>query len=254
MAIIDTSHVNIAIKSYGEHETSDAHEFVQLVLPVSGEVRIVVDDSRRLLNPLSAAIVPAGTWHAQHGVGDNRSIIVDVDPSVFTGTSWDRLVDLPFTGIGAAARKLIEFMQISIEMKTATDAQLRGWLPLLFDTMAAGGPQLQSRLAVLLVQIEANPALPWTTNSMAGYARLSVSRLHALFKEELNTSPHAWLLQKRLTLACELLARTNRAIIDIALSVGFADQSAFTRSMRQHLATTPAAFRQHQQEITHKSQ
>lgn len=51
-------------------------------------------------------------------------------------------------------------------------------------------------------------------------------------------------VKKRLGLACELLARTNWAIVDIALSTGFPDQSALTRTMRQDLATTPAAYRQ----------
>jgi AraC-like DNA-binding protein len=254
VGIIDTSSVSVEIKTYDKQETSDQHGFVQLVLPVSGGVHLAVEASRKLLNPLHAAIVPAGAWHSQYGVGDNRSLILDVDLSVFVGGAWDRLIEVPFTEIGAAARKLVEFMQVSVEAGTVSPAQLQGWIPLLFDTMVLGAPQPQSRLAVLLAQIEADPALPWTTDSMARYASMSVSRLHALFQEELNTSPRAWLLQKRLGLACELLVRTNRTIIDIALSTGFADQSSLTRAMRQNLATTPAAHRQRRQETRHKSQ
>lgn len=254
MGLIDTSKVSVEIRSYDDRETSDQHGFVQLVFPVSGEVHLAVDASQRLLNPLHAAIVPAGAWHSQHGVGLNRSLILDVDRSAFVEGMWDRLIDLPFIEIGAAARKLVEFMQLSVEVGTVTQAQLQGWIPLLFDTMALGAPQAQSRLAVLLAQIEANPAVPWTTDSMARYALMSVSRLHALFQQELNTSPRVWLLQKRLGLACELLARTNRTIVDIALSVGFADQSALTRAMRQNIASTPAAYRHRQQEARHKRQ
>lgn len=89
---------------------------------------------------------------------------------------------------------------------------------------------------------------------MARFARMSVSRLHALFQEELHTSPRAWLLQRRLELVCELLARTSRPIADIALSTGFADQSVLTRAMRQNLDITPAAYRRRQQETKHKCQ
>ena len=254
MGLIDTSQVSVKIRSYDDQETSDQHGFVQLVLPVSGEIHLAVDTSQRILNPLHAAIVPAGAWHSQHGVGVNRSLILDVDRSVFIDGMWDRLINLPFIEIGAAARKLVEFMQVSVEVGTVSPAQLQGWIPLLFDTMALGAPQAQSRLAVLLAQIEANLALPWTTDSMARYASMSISRLHALFQESLNTSPRVWLLQKRLGLACELLARTNRTIVDIALSAGFADQSALTRAMRQNVASTPAAYRQRQQETRHKPQ
>nr|WP_255422998.1 helix-turn-helix domain-containing protein [Undibacterium sp. FT79W] len=52
---------------------------------------------------------------------------------------------------------------------------------------------------------------------MAHFASLSISRLHALFQEELGTSPRAWLLRKRIHLACELLTHTNRTIVDVAL-------------------------------------
>lgn len=238
MGIIDTSRIGVEIKSYDKQETSDQHGFVQLVLPMSGEVHLAVEASQKLLNPLQAAIIPVEAWHSQYGVGDNRSLIVDVDLSVFVGNAWDRLIDVPFTEIGAAARKLVEFMQVSIQVGMVNPGQLQSWVPLLLDTLVQSTPQATSRFAVLLVHIESNLALPWTTDSMARYACMSVSRLHALFQEELHTSPRVWLRQKRLGLACELLARTNRAIVDIALSTGFPDQSALTRTMRQDLATT----------------
>jgi AraC-like DNA-binding protein len=88
---------------------------------------------------------------------------------------------------------------------------------------------------------------------MASAARLSVSRLHALFREELDTSPHLWLLQKRLDLACAQLAGGNRPIAEVALASGFSDQSALTRAMRQQLDTTPAAYRRRSQELASKS-
>lgn len=254
MGIIDTSCVGIAIKSYDRRETSDAHDFVQLVLPVSGEMHIAIEATRKRLNPLRAAIVPAAACHAQYGIGDNRSLILDVDMSMFAHRSWDRLIDMRFTEIGAAARKLIEFMQVSIETGAASPIQLQAWITLLFDTMTLGAPQAQSRLAALLAQIDSNPALPWTTDSMAKYACMSASRLHTLFQQELNVSPRVWLLQKRLALACELLARTNRTITDVALSTGFTDQSALTRAMRHKLDITPAVYRRCQQETRHQSQ
>lgn len=254
MSIIDTSRAEIGIRSYGKQETSDRHGFVQLVLPLSGEVHLGIETSQKLLSPLHAAVVPAGAWHSQYGVGDNRSLILDVEQTVFMHSTWDRLTEMRFTEIGAATRKLIEFMQISLETGTVGPAHLQGWIPLLFDTMVQGTPQAQSRLAALLSQIEANPSLTWTTETMSRFARMSVSRLHALFQEELNTSPHAWLLQKRLELVCELLARTNRPIADIALSTGFADQSVLTRAMRQNLDITPAAYRRRQRETKQKTQ
>jgi AraC-like DNA-binding protein len=125
---------------------------------------------------------------------------------------------------------------------------VRGWVPLLLDTLALDAPRPASRLAALLARIEAAPGLAWSTASMANSVGCSVSRLHALFREELDASPHAWLLERRLQRACEWLASTDLAIAEIALRAGFSEQSALTRALRKATGMTPAAYRrQHTQ-------
>ena len=89
---------------------------------------------------------------------------------------------------------------------------------------------------------------------MAAFARLSTSRLHALFREELDTSPHLWLLRQRLDLACAQLAEGSRPLAEVALACGFSEQSALTRAMRTHLDTTPAAYRRSKQELASTKQ
>ena len=78
---------------------------------------------------------------------------------------------------------------------------------------------------------------------MARASGLSVSRLHALFREERDCTPHDWLLECRLRLACEWLRATGRPVAEIALGAGFSEQSALTRAMRRTMDTTPAAYR-----------
>jgi AraC-like DNA-binding protein len=126
---------------------------------------------------------------------------------------------------------------------------VQGWVPLLLDTLALDAPRPASRLAALLARIEADPGRPWTTEAMARAAGVSVSRLHALFREELDASPHAWLLEHRLGKASEWLASTAAPIADIALRAGFSEQSALTRALRKATGMTPAAYRrQHRPE------
>ncbi|KQZ40093.1 hypothetical protein ASD58_05230 [Duganella sp. Root1480D1] len=227
---------------------ADRHAFAQLVLPLSGAVDLEVEGKGDRLTPLKGAVVVAGAWHSQHSAVDNRSLIVDVDQAAMNHPAWECLAQRPFAGISPAARKLVEFMQLSIAGNAVPGALLRGWVPLLLDTLMLQPPRLQSRLAALLAHAEAHLALPWTTESMAQYARMSVSRLHALFQDELASSPRAWLLSRRLNRACELLRHSGQPIADIALATGFGDQSALTRAMRMHLDTTPAAYRRLGQE------
>lgn len=254
MPIIQPSFVDIDIRSYGEQWSADQHAFAQLVLPLSGEVELEIEGKGARLNPLKGAAVVARAWHSQHSAVENHSLIVDVDQAAIGHPAWERLAEQPFADISPAARKLVEFMQLSITGRAAPPALLQGWLPLLLDTLTLEPPRLQSRLSALQAHAEANLALPWTTESMAQFARMSTSRLHALFQDELNTSPRAWLLSRRLARACELLRHGSQPIADIALSTGFGDQSALTRAMRIQLDTTPAAYRRLGQETATRIQ
>ncbi len=215
------------------------------MLPLSGEVALEIEGKGERLNPLKGAVVVAGAWHAQQSAVENHSLIVDLDQASIAHPIWERS---PFADISPAARKLVEFMHLAVAGKMLKPGLLQGWVPLLLDTLTMDPPRLQSRLSALLAHAEAHPALPWTTESMAQFAQMSVSRLHALFQDELNTSPRTWLQAKRLNHACELLRHTARPIADIALGAGFADQSALTRAMRIHLDTTPSAYRKRRQE------
>lgn len=230
-------------RSYGALQDPDRHSYAQLVLPVAGEVRLEIEGKAGRLDPLHGALVAPGAWHAQCSAVSNRSLILDVEADAITHGAWQRLLDRPFMTLSPAARKLIDYLGMMSQQQATPPSVLQGWLPLLLDTLALVDPQPVSRLAALLARIEGEPAAPWSTETMARCAGVSVSRLHALFREELGASPHAWLQQKRLEHACHWLSGSARTVAEIALAAGFADQSALTRAMRHAMDTTPAAYR-----------
>ncbi len=245
---------DLHLRSYGESRDSDRHLYAQVVLPVSGEVALEIEGRQGRLDPLHAALVAPGAWHSQYSQVANRSLILDIGAEAFAHAPWQELLARPFTGIGPAARKLVEFMGILVDAQPVAPTVLQGWAPLLLDTLSVGAPQATSRLAALLARIELEPGLPWTLDVMARTAGVSVSRLHALFREELDASPHGWLLDCRLKRACTLLAGTDRTVAEIALATGFSEQSALTRAMRRMLDTTPAAYRAQHRETRSKPQ
>lgn len=67
-----------------------------------------------------------------------------------------------------------------------------------------------------------------------------LSKYHFLrkFKEEFNMTPHAYLLQIRIQNAKNMLLQ-NKALIDIAHSCGFSDQSHFTRVFNKIYGMSP---------------
>jgi AraC-like DNA-binding protein len=230
---------SLHVRSYGADLGADRHDYAQLVLPLGGTVVLDIEGRQDRLDLLRGACVAPGAWHAQCADGPNESLILDVGAAAMSHPAWERLLERPFMTLGPGARKLIEFMGV---MRAQPDL-LGGWVPLLLDTLVLDAPRPASRLAALLARVEAEPGLAWTTDTMARSAGLSVSRLHALFRTEFDTSPHAWLRDVRLSRARAWLAETSRPIADIALAAGFSDQSALTRALRDATGMAPGAYR-----------
>ncbi|MCM2564067.1 AraC family transcriptional regulator [Janthinobacterium kumbetense] len=246
--------IDLSFRSYAEIGAPNRHDFVQLVLPLHGQLLLDIDGKQGKVDAQQGVVIPANTWHAQHSRVANHSIILDVDAAAVEQGSWGRLLERPYAALGPGARKLIEYLGIMAGQQALTPAVIQGWTPLLLDTLLQTAPQVRSRLAALLARVQAEPGLPWSTASMARFANLSVSRLHALFREEMDTSPHAWLQQQRIGRACDLLTASDASIAEIALAVGFSEQSALTRAMRDSIDATPAAYRRQRRENRSKTQ
>ena len=71
---------------------------------------------------------------------------------------------------------------------------------------------------------------------------LSVSYLIRAFKERYGMTPHAYLVNCRIEYSRAQLRR-GRAIADVALEAGFADQAHLQRVFRQFTAATPRQYR-----------
>lgn len=75
--------------------------------------------------------------------------------------------------------------------------------------------------------------------SITGLTRYELARQ---FRTVLGTSPHRYLLMRRLALARDLI-HAARALVDVACEAGFADQAHFTRVFRSAFGLTPARYR-----------
>jgi AraC family transcriptional regulator len=74
---------------------------------------------------------------------------------------------------------------------------------------------------------------------IAAAANLSLYHLTRVFKKAVGTTPHRYLVQVRIHSARLLLAAGARSLADVAVAVGFADQSHFTREFKRVLGVTP---------------
>jgi AraC-like DNA-binding protein len=78
---------------------------------------------------------------------------------------------------------------------------------------------------------------------LAGVAGLSVHHFARQFKQSAGVAPHAYLTQKRIERAQEMLVQTDLPLAEIAFAVGFFDQGHLARHFRNRLGTTPREFR-----------
>ena len=99
------------------------------------------------------------------------------------------------------------------------------------------------RLRHIIIQMNQNYSKNIDLDSYAAAAGLSRSRFLHLFKESTGQSPHAFLLNLRLSRAAELLLSTNDTVSQIAFAVGFSDPFYFSRLFKKHFSLSPDAFR-----------
>lgn len=110
---------------------------------------------------------------------------------------------------------------------------------------SSGNPTAKA-IALAVDHMERNYADGLQMDDVAEAADCSRSRLFALFKRETGMSPNDWLQRLRVKKAVELLTATNRPLVDIALSVGFASQQYFCHVFRKYTGKTPGEYRQKQ--------
>ena len=79
--------------------------------------------------------------------------------------------------------------------------------------------------------------------TLAAVAQMSPTHFAHLFKQATGQTPHRYVILCRMEQAKRLLAETDVPLSEIAYQVGCADQSHFTALFRQHVATTPKAYR-----------
>ncbi|MGZ5195099.1 MAG: helix-turn-helix domain-containing protein, partial [Ramlibacter sp.] len=95
----------------------------------------------------------------------------------------------------------------------------------------------------VLSYIEEHLAQPLSLAELANVAGMSVRHFCRAFRASLGCSPHQYLLRQRVERAKALIAARDMPLAEVAQTVGFSDQSQFTRTFRRHIGITPAAHR-----------
>jgi AraC-like DNA-binding protein len=106
-------------------------------------------------------------------------------------------------------------------------------------------PRGLSRSALKRVEeyVDANLESALDIDELATLVRMSPSHFTRSFNRSVGLTPHRYVIQCRVAKARELLTTTDLPLTDIALNIGFSDQSHFSRRFQEFVGVPPGAYR-----------
>jgi len=248
----------IEVRHYGGEAIRHAHDHHQVVVPLQGVMEMDVDGQQDDVTETRAAVIAHGQDHSFLGSDRNSFLVVDVPASTVFGLErqsrlWSAAREQPYIEFDTSLSGFCNFLagQVSQVEFHGVRSEVAGGL--IVEALARGiGLEEQAlpeplRRAVGFISAHCDD--PITIAAVAREAGLSESRLYALFKAELRVSPKRYIARQRMQRAALLLEQSRLPIAEIALRVGYGDQSAFTRAFHRETGVSPADHRRtHQAE------
>jgi AraC-like DNA-binding protein len=239
----------IGFRSYAGEPLRHRNDHHQIVLPHRGKLELEVEGRGGVVTAGSGAFIVAGARHTFLSRDANSFVVVDTPPDLIGSNQLSLLFErAAFFPVLPTLQGLLDYIAATL-IRDVPPRRLRlAWSALLFDSLAqcrsaAPPDRMEMALGRALAFMRTRASEVIHIADIAAAAGLSETRLHALFRERLGTTPHTTLARMRLDTAQHLLATTSLSIAEIAVRTGHADQSALTRQLRLTRGVTPAAFR-----------
>ena len=137
-------------------------------------------------------------------------------------------------GSEVVATRLAEVLVIQILRAhiASVPERNKGWLRSVFD------PQMGVALSAIHDRVDT----PWTVESLAEAAGMSRSAFAARFKELLGQTPLEYVTEWRMQKAMQLLQQRDRKLIDVAQSVGYESDAAFSKAFKRVVGASPGGY------------
>lgn len=227
-----------------------SHARAHFCLVVSGRYIEHLEGGTRLRQAGDLIFYPPETRHAESHHERGRHLMIEIGSTLLSRAA--ELGELPSEPqacnqpTGWAAARLVESLRTP---GPATPLLLEGLtLELLGHTVQptpSGGeappapPWLSEVLEVARTAMPSPPGL----EALAHAAGVHPAHVSRTIRRYLDTSYGELVRTWRLELARRLLLESDLSLSDVALEAGYCDQSHLTRTFRQAVGTTPAAFR-----------
>ena len=171
---------------------------------------------------------------------------------------------------GSHAEKTLTDLGFSLDpyvLESEYSPKIEGLFYKMIEQYVTNAPFLQYSLACLLEEILLTIAIERARNSgyrtfkksikyihtnytekiqipnLAKMEGLSISRYTTLFSKEMKKSPNKYILDLRLSKACDLLLTTDMEINAVGASSGYKDQYFFSKIFKKHMGMSPYEYR-----------
>ena len=230
------------LRSYPGESHEHDHPYHQVILALEGGLDMEIDGRSGRVDSACGALVPAGTMHAFAGVGRNRFVTLDIGKASVAEPARLLAAGTPYFTVSRAVEHLLAYVDARTQELGGAAEHLA---PLLAAALAESSAEARAPDALLKATAFMRRAYPRPigNDDVARAAGISTSRLQGLFQQWLGLTPGRYLGEVRLQRARDRLAGSAEPIVEIALGVGFSEQSAFTRAFRRRFAESPAAYR-----------
>lgn len=229
----------LSIRSYTLAQKTHAHDYHQIVVPLSGAMDILFGAQPYRVSVGHCVIIPSATVHSYSAPEKSRFLVADIGSLPENAAK----VDQPSAAIGA---DLLAFCAYADGQLThSTDEETGHLLYRLFWRLLeqqAFARRIDERIMRAVRLMEEDLAVSHSIDVLAETACLSVSQFKMLFKKSYGEPSNAYLTRRRMERAKSLLMNTDYPVSVVAVDVGYDDASAFTRRFKTHFGQSPRAF------------
>jgi AraC family transcriptional regulator len=224
-----------------------SHASSHFVFIVRGTYVTEARNQNRLYGPGTLIYNPIGTTHRDR-FQNSCGRFLTITPSASIGQMLDARVPVSLVihepgSIAAAARirqMLDEDCGLASELVESCCLDLAGTISGPFETEARHAPSWLVEARQIMRDRHTDEI---TIREVADTLGIHCVHLARAFRRYFHVSPSEYVSRCRIWRAQELLTTSRLPLAEVALEVGFSDQSHFTCAFRRETAMTPAAYR-----------
>lgn len=217
----------------------------------SGSGTVILDGHSYTLGPGDSYLLPEGHGHEYFSDRNNPWEKIWVNFSGSFSLSLLRLWGLE----GVCVFRSLDLSDLLLQLQERASGatpeateQCTGILVQAFTRMAASlhaqPDTLPSQACILQAYIDRHITEPLRTEQLAACIGRSASQAQRLFRGEFGISLYQYVLDRKLSLACQLLRETGMSVREIAAYLSFEDEFYFSGLFRRKIGISPSKFRE----------